>query len=150
MERLATTILLQREQNPQKFASQFVKGDVKDEESAIKGALDIIAEQIGEDQRSRQQMRNVFTRGAVITSKVVKTKKYLDEAQKYSDYFDWSEPLKRCSSHRLLAMRRGENDGILRISISADEEECRNRLQRLFVRGYGACSKLVEEVSTTL
>ena len=145
LERLATTIMLQREQNPQKFASQFVKGDVKDEESAIKGALDIIAEQISEDQRSRQQMRNVFTRGAVITSKVVKTKKDLDEAQKYSDYFDWSEPLKRCSSHRLLAMRRGENDGILRISISADEEECRNRLQRLFVRGYGACSKLVEE-----
>lgn len=145
LERLATTIMLQREQNPQKFASQFVKGDVKDEESAIKGALDIIAEQISEDQRSRQQMRNVFTRGAVITSKVVKTKKDLDEAQKYSDYFDWSEPLKRCSSHRLLAMRRGENDGILRISISADEEECRNRLQRLFVHGYGACSKLVEE-----
>lgn len=145
LERLATTIMLQREQNPQKFASQFVKGDVKDEESAIKGALDIIAEQISEDQRSRQQMRNVFTRGAVITSKVVKTKKDLDEAQKYSDYFDWSEPLKRCSSHRLLAMRRGENDGILRISISTDEEECRNRLQRLFVRGYGACSKLVEE-----
>ncbi len=145
LERLATTIMLQREQNPQKFASQFVKGDVKDEESAIKGALDIIAEQISEDQRSRQQMRSVFTRGAVITSKVVKTKKDLDEAQKYSDYFDWSEPLKRCSSHRLLAMRRGENDGILRISISADEEECRNRLQRLFVRGYGACSKLVEE-----
>ena len=145
LERLATTIMLQREQNPQKFASQFVKGDVKDKESAIKGALDIIAEQISEDQRSRQQMRNVFTRGAVITSKVVKTKKDLDEAQKYSDYFDWSEPLKRCSSHRLLAMRRGENDGILRISISADEEECRNRLQRLFVRGYGACSKLVEE-----
>ena len=145
LERLATTIMLQREQNPQKFASQFVKGDVKDEESAIKGALDIIAEQISEDQRSRQQMRNVFTRGAVITSKVVKTKKDLDEAQKYSDYFDWSEPLKRWSSHRLLAMRRGENDGILRISISADEEECRNRLQRLFVRGYGACSKLVEE-----
>lgn len=145
LERLATTILLQHEQNPQKFASQFVKGDVKDAESAIKGALDIIAEQISEDQRSRQQMRNVFTRGAVITSKVVRAKKDLDEAQKYSDYFDWSEPLKRCSSHRLLAMRRGENDGILRISISADEEECRSRLQRLFVRGYGACSKLVEE-----
>ncbi len=145
LERLATTILLQREQNPMRFAAQFINGDVKDAESAIKGAQDIIAEQVSEDQRSRQQMRNVFTRGAIISSKVIKAKKDLDEAQKYSDYFDWSEPLKRCSSHRLLAMRRGENDGILRVTISVDEEDCRGRLQRLFVHGYGPCSKLVKE-----
>ena len=145
LERLATTLLLQREQNPRKFAAQFVKGDVKDVDSAIKGAQDIIAEQVSEDQRSRQQMRNVYSRNAVITSKIIKGKKDLAEAQKYSDYFDWSEPLKRCSSHRLLAMRRGENEGILRITITADEEECRNRLHRMFVHGYGQCSKLVEE-----
>ena len=145
LERLATTLLLQREQNPRKFAAQFVKGDVKDVDSAIKGAQDIIAEQVSEDQRSRQQMRNIYSRNAVITSKIIKGKKDLAEAQKYSDYFDWSEPLKRCSSHRLLAMRRGENEGILRITITADEEECRNRLHRMFVHGYGQCSKLVEE-----
>ena len=124
LEPLATLLLMQRENNPTKAAERYVKGDIKDVEAAIKGAQDIIAEMISEDQRSRQQMRNVFSHTAMITSKVIKTKKDLEEAQKYSDYFDWSEPLKRCSSHRLLAMRRGENDGILRVSITADEEQC--------------------------
>ena len=110
--------------------------------------MDIIAENVSEDERSRSQLRNAFRRGAIITSKVIKSKADTDEAAKYSDYFDFSEPLKRCSSHRLLAMRRGEKDGILRVSISADDEECVEKLKRLFVRGYGRCSTLVGEAVT--
>lgn len=145
LEPLAEIILKQREYQPRRAAERFVKGDIKDVDAAIKGAQDIIAERISEDQRSRQQMRNVYTRTAVISSKVVKTKKDSEEAQKYSDYFDWSEPLRRCSSHRLLAMRRGESDGILRVSITADEDQCIERLDRLFVRGDNDCTTLVEE-----
>ena len=145
LEPLATIIMLQRDSAPETTARRFIKENVKSEEDAIKGALDIIAENVSEDERSRSQLRNAFRRGAIITSKVIKSKADTDEAAKYSDYFDFSEPLKRCSSHRLLAMRRGEKDGILRVSISADDEECVEKLKRLFVRGYGRCSTLVGE-----
>lgn len=145
LEPLATIIMLQRDNAPETTARRFINENVKSEEDAIKGALDIIAENVSEDERSRSQLRNAFRRGAIITSKVIKSKADTDEAAKYSDYFDFSEPLKRCSSHRLLAMRRGEKDGILRVSISADDEECVEKLKRLFVRGYGRCSILVGE-----
>lgn len=145
LEPLATIIMLQRDNAPETTARRFISENVKSEEDAIKGALDIIAENVSEDERSRSQLRNAFRRGAIITSKVIKSKADTDEAAKYSDYFDFSEPLKRCSSHRLLAMRRGEKDGILRVSISADDEECVEKLKRLFVRGYGRCSTLVGE-----
>lgn len=145
LEPLATIIMLQRDSAPEKTARRFINENVKSEEDAIKGALDIIAENVSEDERSRSQLRNAFRRGAIITSKVIKSKADTDEAAKYSDYFDFSEPLKRCSSHRLLAMRRGEKDGILRVSISADDEECVEKSKRLFVRGYGRCSTLVGE-----
>lgn len=145
LEPLATIIMLQRDSAPETTARRFINENVKSEEDAIKGALDIIAENVSEDERSRSQLRNAFRRGAIITSKVIKSKADTDEAAKYSDYFDFSEPLKRCSSHRLLAMRRGEKDGILRVSISADNEECVEKLKRLFVRGYGRCSTLVGE-----
>lgn len=145
LEPLATIIMLQRDSAPETTARRFINENVKSEEDAIKGALDIIAENVSEDERSRSQLRNAFRRGAIITSKVIKSKADTDEAAKYSDYFDFSEPLKRCSSHRLLAMRRGEKDGILRVSISADDEECVEKLKRLFVRGYGRCSTLVSE-----
>lgn len=145
LEPLATIIMLQRDSAPETTARRFINENVKSEEDAIKGALDIIAENVSEDERSRSQLRNAFRRGAIITSKVIKSKADTDEAAKYSDYFDFSEPLKRCSSHRLLAMRRGEKDGILRVSISADDEECVEKLKRLFVRGYGRCSTLVGE-----
>lgn len=145
LEPLATIIMLQRDSAPETTARRFISENVKSEEDAIKGALDIIAENVSEDERSRSQLRNAFRRGAIITSKVIKSKADTDEAAKYSDYFDFSEPLKRCSSHRLLAMRRGEKDGILRVSISADDEECVEKLKRLFVRGYGRCSTLVGE-----
>lgn len=145
LEPLATIIMLQRDSSPETTARRFINENVKSEEDAIKGALDIIAENVSEDERSRSQLRNAFRRGAIITSKVIKSKADTDEAAKYSDYFDFSEPLKRCSSHRLLAMRRGEKDGILRVNISADDEECVEKLKRLFVRGYGRCSTLVGE-----
>ncbi|WP_314956905.1 Tex family protein [Hoylesella loescheii] len=145
LEPLAQTILLQREPNPQNVARAYVKGDVKDVEAAIKGAQDIIAETISENEQTRQQVRNAFKREAIISSKVIATKKDEEGAQKYTDYFDFSEPLRRCNGNRLLAMRRGESEGFLRVSISIDDEETTERLQRHYVRGRGACAQLVEE-----
>ena len=145
LEPLAQTILLQRENNPQNAARAYVKGSVKDVEAAIKGAQDIIAETISENEQSRQQVRNAFKREATISSKVVAAKQDEEGAQKYADYFDFSEPLRRCNGNRLLAMRRGESEGFLRVSISIDGEEVTQRLQRHYVKGHGACAKLVEE-----
>ena len=108
-------------------------------------ALDIIAEIISENQQARNTVRTAYQRGAVITSKVIKKMKDTNEAQKFADYFDFSEPLRRCNSHRLLAMRRGEDQGILRVSITIDSEECISRLTRQFVRGHGVCQTLVSQ-----
>ena len=108
-------------------------------------ALDIIAEIVSENQQARNTVRTAYQRGAVITSKVIKKMKDTDEAQKFADYFDFSEPLRRCNSHRLLAMRRGEAQGILRVSITIDSEECISRLTRQFVRGHGVCQTLVTQ-----
>ena len=145
LEPLALLLMKQRERDPEAAAAKFAKGDVDSVESAIKGAQDIIAEVVSENEKSRQQLRNAFTRQAVITSKVVKAKANSDEAAKYSDYFDWSEPLKRCSSHRLLAMRRGESEGILRISISPNDDEALERLKHHYVYGNTLCGRLVAE-----
>ena len=145
LEPLAQLLLLQRERDPQAAAERFVSGEVADAAAALKGAQDIIAETVSEDERSRQQVRHAFSRGAIITSKVVKAKADTDEAAKYSDYFDWQEPLRRCSSHRLLAMRRGEAEGVLRLSISPDDEACVERLQRHYVYGQTPCGRLVAE-----
>ena len=108
-------------------------------------ALDIIAEIVSENQQARNTVRTAYQRGAVITSKVIKKMKDTDEAQKFADYFDFSEPLRRCNSHRLLAMRRGEDQGILRVSITIDSEECISRLTRQFVHGHGTCQTLVTQ-----
>ena len=108
-------------------------------------ALDIIAEIVSENQQARNTVRTAYQRGAVITSKVIKKMKDTEEAQKFADYFDFSEPLRRCNSHRLLAMRRGEAQGILRVSITIDGEECIARLTRQFVRGHGVCQTLVSQ-----
>ena len=145
LEPLATIIMLGRETDPDGVAKRFVKGDVKTVADALKGAQNIIAEIVSEDEKARQTVRRSFEREATITSKVVKDKKDIEEAAKYSDYFDWSEPLKRCPSHRMLAMRRGEAEGILRISISTDDGDCLFRLRRIRVRGNGRCAKLIEE-----
>ena len=111
----------------------------------LEGALDIIAELISENQQARNTVRTAYQRGAIITSKVIKKMKDTDEAQKFSDYFDFSEPLRRCNSHRLLAMRRGEAQGILRVSISIESGECISRLTHQFVRGHGVCQTLVSQ-----
>ena len=143
LEPLATILLMQRENHLSARVRTFINKEVKDEEEALKGARDIIAEQVSEDERSRNQLRNQFSRQAIITSKVVKGKE--EEAAKYKDYFDFSEPLKRCTSHRLLAIRRGEAEGLLKVSISPDDEECTERLERSYVRGNNECSQHVKE-----
>lgn len=146
LEPLAVLLLMQRENNLAAKARAFVKGDVKDEEDALKGARDIIAEQVSEDERARNQIRRQFERQGVITAKVVKGKEGDEAAAKYRDYFDFSEPLKRCTSHRLLAIRRGEKEGILKVSITpADETECGERLERLFVKTNNECAHQVAE-----
>ena len=139
--------MLQRERDPERAAERQLSTlhSKLSTEEALKGAQDIIAETISEDERSRQQLRNLFSRQAFIISKVVKAKADSDEAAKYSDYFDWEEPLKRCSSHRLLAMRRGESEGILRISITPDDDEAIERLKRHYVYGNTPCGRLVSE-----
>ena len=141
LEPLATLLMLQREPQPEKRASTYVKGEVKDVEDALKGARDIIAEQVSEDEQARNQVRNAFTRQAVLTTKVVKGKE--EEAANYRDYFDCQEPLKRCSSHRLLAIRRGETEGFLKVGISPDDDACTERLERQFVRSHNACGMQV-------
>ena len=145
LEPLATLLLLQRENNLSARAASFVKGEVKDVEDALKGARDIIAEQVNEDERARNAVRNQFSRQAEINAKVVKGKE--EEAAKYRDYFDFSEPLKRCISHRLLAIRRAEAEGLLKVSITPDDEACIERLERQFVRGNNECSEQVSEAA---
>lgn len=146
LEPLAMLLLMQRENNLSARVRQFVKGDVKDEEDALKGARDIIAEQVNEDERARNLIRNQFNCQAMITSKVVKGKEKEEAALKYRDYFDFSEPLKKCTSHRLLAIRRGETEGILKVSITPDDESaCTERLERQYVHGNGECSAQVAE-----
>ena len=133
LEPLAQQLMLTPHVNPMKAAEKFVTEEVPDVEAALQGARDIIAEHVSEDERTRQTLRHTFERTAVISSKVVKSK--MEEAGKFRDYFDWQEPLRRCSSHRLLAMRRGEAEGFLRLSIApADDEETLSRLSRHYVK----------------
>lgn len=146
LEPLAAWLMLQRGNALDAYVKNFVKGEVKNEEDALKGARDIIAEQVNEDKQARNQIRHQFSRQAVISAKVIKGKETDEAAAKYRDYFDFSEPLKRCSSHRLLAIRRGEAEGILKVSITpSDETECTDRLERRFVRGNNECSRQVCE-----
>lgn len=146
LEPLAVLLMMQRENNLPAKVHSFVKGEVKDEEDALKGARDIIAEQVSEDEQARNLIRSQFTRQAVITAKVAKGKEKEEAAAKYRDYFDFSEPLKRCTSHRMLALLRGEAEGILKVSIApAEDDLCTERLQRQFVRGNNACSQQVAE-----
>lgn len=146
LEPLAQLILLQRERNIEHVAKRFINQDaITSVDLALQGAKDIIAETISEDSQARQRLRNTFQREAIISSKVVKSKLNEEGAAKYRDYFDFEEPLRRCTGNRLLAMRRGEREGFLRVSLSVDEEQAIGRLKRQFVRGYGTCCDLVEE-----
>lgn len=143
LEPLAVMIMMQRESRLLQKAASFVKeGVIDDEEEALKGARDIIAEQVSENERARNVVRMQFSRRGVIVAKVVRGKE--EEAVKYKDYFDFSEPLKRCSSHRLLAIRRGETEGFLKVSIVPEsDDEAMERLEKLFVHGNNACSEQV-------
>ena len=122
LEPLAKWLMLQQSGEPKAKAKEFFNEDVPDADAALKGACDIIAEWVNEDEKSRQTVRNIFVREAVITAKVIKGKE--EEGEKYKDYFDFSAPLSRCPSHRILAIRRGEAEGFLRVSISPDDENC--------------------------
>lgn len=144
LEPLANIIMMQRERDVESAALKYVKGDVASSDDALSGARDIIAEMVSENETSRNRLRAAFRREAVITSKVVKKKltekEEGSEIEKFRDYFDWSEPLRRCSSHRLLAMRRGEALGYLKISISPDDESAIGKLESQYVRSQGECA----------
>ena len=124
-------------------ASEFINEEVKDEEDALQGARDIIAEWVNEDANTRQIVRNIFSREAVITSKVISGKE--EEGEKYADYFDFSAPLARCPSHRILAIRRGESEGFLRVSISVDEDKCLDRLVPRYAKNNTESADHVED-----
>jgi uncharacterized protein len=141
LEMLAEIILKQQETDPLHKAEEYLNNDVLTPEEAVSGACDIIAEWISEDESARKRLRVLFEKEAVITSKVIKGKE--SEGNKFSDYFDWSEPLRRCPSHRLLAMRRGEDEGFLRLSIEPDEEHAHEILESLFIKGKNESSELV-------
>jgi uncharacterized protein len=142
LESLAKILMAQHESDVYGKAESFVNEDVKDADEALQGARDIIAEWVNENESARNSMRNIFRREAVISSKLIKGKE--EEGAKYRDYFDFSEPLAKCSSHRLLAMRRGEAEGILRVSISPNDENSLVTLNRRFVKGKNTSSEQVE------
>lgn len=141
LEPLAKIVMMQTEANLQMRVKPFIKGEVKNEEEALQGTRDIIAEWVNENEEARNAVRNSFVHTAVICSKVIKGKE--EEGNKYRDYFDFSEPLNRAGSHRLLALRRGEAEGFLRVSITPDTESCTERLKHHFVRNRGASSEQV-------
>ena len=145
LEPLAKIVMMQNENNLSARIKSFIKGEVKNAEEALHGAREIIAEWINENESARNTVRTSFANTAMIKSKVIKGKE--EEGAKYRDYFDFSEPLNRASSHRLLALRRGEAEGILRVSISPDAESCLDRLNRRFVKGRGEVS---EQVATAV
>ena len=132
LEPLAKIIMMQRDNALSVRLSSFVSDAVPSEDEVLKGARDIIAEWINESESARNAVRGVFASKAMITSRVIKGKEA--EGDKYTDYFDFSEPLAKCTSHRLLAMRRGESEGFLKITIQPDEEPCLERLNRIFVK----------------
>lgn len=143
LEPLAKMIMSQRGGDPEQMAERFVKGDVVDEDMAIEGAKDIIAEWINENAVSRARMRQLFQRRAVLQSKLVKGKE--EEGEKYRDYFDFSEPLYKCASHRFLALFRAEREGIITLKAQPQQEEALEQLERFFVKGNDACSDLVAD-----
>ena len=146
LEPLAKMLMKQQSNDVEHMALSFVKGDVVDLDDALKGARDIMAEWINESEAARNSIRSIFSREAVIFSKLIKGKD--EEAQKYRDYFDMSEKLARCSSHRLLAMRRGESEGFLRVNITPEDDHCLERLDRIFVKGETESAQQVAEAVT--
>ncbi len=142
LEELATWLMMQQHDSPIDKAIAFINTEVETTGDALKGAADIVAEWVNEDPRARQEVRIIFEREAEITSKVIKGKE--EEGEKYSDYFDFTSLLSRCPSHRLLAIRRGESEGFLRVSISADDDYCINRLKQRFVKNSSEAATYIE------
>ena len=145
LEPLADKILLSQNSSAEDFAKAFVNDKVADIKEALQGARDIIAERINENTDARNRMRNLFSRDAVIYSKLVKGKE--DEAQKYKDYFDYEERLSRIAGHRLMALQRGEAEGFLKITIEPAEDKAMSILEKQFVRGNGEAAKQVAEAA---
>lgn len=141
LEPLARMIMKQNADNLDYLAKPYVKDKIKTIDDALNGASDIIAEWINESEKARNVIRRIFTYEAIISSKIIKGKE--EEAQKYRDYFDMSEKLSKCSSHRLLAMRRGGSEGFLKVNISPDEDKCVDKLADIFVRSDNASGDLV-------
>ncbi len=146
LEPLAKWLMTQQGGSPETKAAPFAKEEVADATEALKGACDIIAEWVNEDAKARQLVRNIFEREALISSKVIKGKE--EEGEKYKDYFDFSAPLSRCPSHRLLAVRRGEAEGFLRVSISPDDEKCLDKLVPRYAKNKTEAADYVEEAVT--
>ena len=144
LEPLASLLFKQGNIRPIEEAKHYLNKDVKDIEVALQGARDIIAEQISQDERARQSIRREFSYSATITTKVVKGKESDPEAQKYKDYFSVSEPLRRISSHRLLAIRRAESEGVIRVDISPDKEKSLDKLAYLFLHSNNDAAYQVE------
>jgi len=145
LEALAGLIFEQKESDPEKAAENFINKDVKNAEEAMQGARDIIAEWINEDKKARDSIRNIFEKEAVVKSEACKDVK--EDGSKYRDYFDFVQELKRCPSHRILAMRRGEKEGYLRVSIEVNRETAVNALEKIFIKGPNSSS---EQVRTAL
>ena len=146
LEPLARIIMAQNSDDVKRSAMRFVNDNVADTEEAIEGAADIIAEWISENQGVRNTVRNMFSREATVTCKVAKGKE--EEAANYQNYFDFSAPLKRCGSHRILAMRRGEREGLLRVDISIPEEKILDRLSERLVKNDTESAQVVEKALT--
>jgi len=146
LEPLAKWLMTQQHDPVETKAAQFVNERVADVEAALKGARDIIAEWVNEDTSARQLIRNIFSHDAIISSKVVKGKE--QEGEKYADYFDFATPLARCPSHRILAIRRGEAEGFLRVAISPDDEKCLDRLVPRYAKKDVPAADQVEEAVT--
>ncbi len=138
LEPLAKIIMSQRHDDVESLASKYINQQVADEEEALKGARDIIAEWINENLYIRKNLRRLFQRKALISSKVVKTKKEDEAAQKFSQYFEWDEPLNRVPSHRLLAMLRAENEGFVKTSVDIDKGEALDLIENAVIKSNNA------------
>lgn len=142
LEPLATWLMRQQSGDPEETAIKYVKGDIDSEEMALAGARDIIAEWVSENAVARQRVRNCFNHKAIVSSHVIKGKE--SDAVKYEDYYDFSEPLRRCPSHRMLAMRRGEAEGFLRVNIEPEGTDVADMLHRQFLKADNAASRQVK------
>lgn len=143
LEPLAQMLFMQKNDDVERLAAKFLNDDVPDAEEALQGARDIIAEWINEDEKARNKVRHAFQKEAIVHVKVARGKK--EEGAKYRDYFEYEEPLKKIPSHRLLAIRRGEEEGILRVIISPDDQHTLSRLEREYLQGYGPATQQVRQ-----